>query len=219
MSTAPGRFDRDEREVEFSRALAFSDGVFAFAVTLLVTGLDVPKGLHGPDLEHQLWEALKDLSPNFVSYGISFAVIGLMWLHHHRLFSRFRALDTTALWLNLVSLAFIVLIPFSTNVLGEYGDEAVGVSLYALNIAAATAAYTVLWLYGLHRGMLGETLTRRQIRLELLSRSMILSGFLLSIPIAFVSTGFAKWFWAIAAIVQARVQSLLVKRGDVPEDA
>jgi uncharacterized membrane protein len=219
VSTRPTQFDREEREVEFSRALAFSDGVFAFAVTLLVTGLDIPKDLHGPDLNHQLWEAIRGLGPNFLSYGISFAVIGLMWLHHHRLLSRFRALDATALWLNLLSLSFIVLMPFSTNVLGEYGETPVAVAVYALNIAAATSAYTLLWYYGLRRGMLGEALTPRGVRVELLSRGMIVGGFLLSIPIAYVDTTFAKWFWLISGFVQARVQGRLVKRGSVPTDA
>jgi uncharacterized membrane protein len=211
VSSRPSEFDREEREVEFSRALAFSDGVFAFAVTLLVTTLDVPH-LSGPDLDHQLWQALKDLGPNFFSYGISFAVIGLMWLQHHRLFSRIRRIDTTVLWLNLLSLAFVVLIPFTTEILGTYEDVPLGVSIYALNIALAAGAYSLLWWSAMRHDMLGERLTPAQMRIEVISRGWIVAGFLLSIPIAFVDTSFAKLFWAITAISQDQVERYLTRR-------
>jgi uncharacterized membrane protein len=217
VSTGPTQFDRDEREVEFSRALAFSDGVFAFAVTLLVTTLDVPN-LSGPDLEQQLWRALKDLAPGFLSYGISFAVIGLMWMHHHRLFSRIRRIDGTVLWLNLLSLAFVVLIPFVTEILGTYSSEPVAVCVYALDLALAMTTYSLLWWYCSRRDMLGEHLTPRQLRIEVISRAWIVGGFLLSMPIAFVDTGFAKWVWAITGFSQEGVTRLLARSEDLPDD-
>ncbi len=215
MKPGPSQYDREEREIEFARALAFSDGVFAFAVTLLVTTIDVPD-LSGPDLNRQLWHALGDLWPSVLSYFISFAVIGLMWMHHHRLFSRIRRLDGTTLWLNLLSLAFVVLMPFTTELLGRYNDEPVGVGVYGLNIALATGAYTLLWWSAARRGMLGETLSPSELHAELLTRLWIVGGFLLSIPIAFLSTEAAQLSWAATGFSQGVVQGRLRQRGGLP---
>jgi hypothetical protein len=74
---------REENEVEFSRIVAFSDGVFAIAITLLVLNLSVPEHIHGDDLNEVLWEQRQDL----LAYVISFAVIGRFWIVHHRFFA------------------------------------------------------------------------------------------------------------------------------------
>jgi len=218
VSTGPSQFDREEREVEFSRALAFSDGVFAFAITLLVTTIDVPD-LSGGDLNHQLWEQFDDIAPRLGSFFLSFFVIGLLWLRHHRLFSRVRQLNTPVLVLNLVLLAFIVLMPFSTEVIGRYGDTEVGVTVYAVNIAVEALAFTALWWYCARRDMLGEALTPAQIRYELVLRAVIPAIFVASIPIAFfVSTTAAELFWLLAFFGQGLVARVLVVDGDVPRD-
>ena len=82
----PGRDNskrRDGNEIEFSRIVAFSDGVFAIAITLLVLGLGVPRHLHGESLGEALW----DQRESFFAYALSFAVIGRFWVVHHRFFS------------------------------------------------------------------------------------------------------------------------------------
>src|SRR5215212_2995635 len=105
---------RDEAEVEFNRIVAFSDGVFAIAITLLVLGLTVPP--NHPDLTRLLLNNQDD----FIAYAISFAVLGKYWLLHHRFFSALERFDGRLMGLNLVYLAFIALVPFSSQVLGDY---------------------------------------------------------------------------------------------------
>ena len=217
MSRPSRQFDREEREVEFSRALAFSDGVFGVAITLLITTIDVPR-VSGPDLESKLWSALRGLDNSLLSYFISFAVIGLMWMHHHRLFARIRRVDTAALWLNLLSLAFIVLMPFTTELMGRYNSEPIAVAIYALNIALGVVAYTLLWWYCATRDMLGEQLTAQEVRLELGMRLWIAAGFLISIPIAWASTGWAQASWAIFSLAQGWTASRLRRAGRAPAD-
>jgi uncharacterized membrane protein len=215
VSRPPTQFDREQREVEFSRALAFSDGVFGVAITLLITTIDVTD-VSGPDLESKLWSALRDLDNSLLSYFISFAVIGLMWMHHHRLFSRIHRLDTGALWLNLLSLAFIVLMPFTTELMGRYNDEPVAVASYALNIALAVVAYTLLWWYCAAHDMLGEHLSPAQIRFELGMRLLVAVGFLVSIPVAWLSTQWAQITWAIFGFGQWRLAEWLTRTGRAP---
>ena len=215
MSTSSQGFDREEREIEFGRALAFSDGVFGVAITLLITTIDVPH-VTGPDLESKLVDALRALDDSVLSYFISFAVIGLMWMHHHRLFSRIRRLDTAALWLNLLSLAFIVLMPFTTELMGDYGDEPISIALYALNIALAVVSYTLLWWYCAARDMLGEHLTQAQIRYELVTRLFVAVGFLVSIPIAYASPRLAQWSWLVFGVSQGMISGWLERTGRAP---
>jgi uncharacterized membrane protein len=217
VSPAPRHYDREEREVEFSRALAFSDGVFGVAITLLITTIDVPK-VTGPDLEHKLVNALKDLDGSIISYFISFAVIGLMWMHHHKLFGRIKRIDPGVMWLNLLSLAFIVLMPFSTELMGDYNETSIAVAVYALNIAAAMAAYTLLWWHCASQDLLDETLSRDQMRLELAVRVGMIAGFAASAGLAYVHPHWAQYSWALISIAQMRLVAWLERTGRMPTD-
>ena len=121
---------REGNEIEFSRIVAFSDGVFSIAITLLVLNLLIPKTeVDGSDRPGDLGQR-----ENFLSYAISFAVIGRFWLVHHRFFGEVTAFDGRLIALNLLYLGFIVLIPFSSSVLGDFGGTT-AVVVYAVNLS------------------------------------------------------------------------------------
>ena len=98
-----------------SRLEAFSDGVFAVAITLLALNLTV-EGPGRVSLQHQLW----DHRWSFAAYLLSFFVIGIIWVNHHALIKSIALVDRTLLFLNLVLLLFVVLIPFSTATAAQY---------------------------------------------------------------------------------------------------
>src|ERR1700742_645491 len=126
---------REENEVEFSRIVAFSDSVFAIAITLLVLTLTVPEHLHhGESLTDALW----DLRHALLAYAISFAVIGRYWVNHHRFFSSVTGFDGRLLGINIFYLSWVVLLPFSTDVIGSHGGEAAAVILYAINLVGVS---------------------------------------------------------------------------------
>jgi uncharacterized membrane protein len=180
---------REENEVEFARIVAFSDGVFAIAITLLVLNLSVASGLNGD----QLWHAIWDLRENFLAFGISFAVIGRFWVLHHRFFGEVRAFDNRLLALNIFYLAWIVLIPFSTQLLGEYGGEAAAVVVYAVNLAACVLVGFRMNAYARSRGFTTiDDATQRQNSFRAI---FIAAVFLLSIPVAFISPSVAPFLW------------------------
>jgi uncharacterized membrane protein len=103
------------------RLEAFSDGVFAVAITLLVLDLTPPNTNGG------LVAALADQWPNFAAFGLSFLIIGIVWVNHHALLATVRRVDRPLLFLNLVLLMSVVLLPFSTSLFARYlvrgGDQ------------------------------------------------------------------------------------------------
>ncbi|HSK50412.1 MAG TPA: TMEM175 family protein [Solirubrobacterales bacterium] len=182
---------REDNEVEFSRIVAFSDGVFAIAITLLVLSLNVPDYLHGEDLSEALWNQRHD----FLAYAISFAVIGRFWVVHHRFFGEVVGFDARLLGLNIFYLAWIVLIPFSSEVLGDHGGETPAVVLYAFNLAAV-ALVGLAMAADARRAGLARTSAEKARQFTV--RSLFIAAvFLASIPLAFVTPSYAPLLWLV----------------------
>ncbi|HST69629.1 MAG TPA: TMEM175 family protein [Solirubrobacterales bacterium] len=195
---------RAENEVEFGRIVAFSDGVFSIAITLLVLNLGIEKGLTEGQIDDAIWNLREDL----LAYGISFAVIGRFWLVHHRFFSEVEAFDGRLIGLNMLYLGWIVLIPFSSEVLGEYGGTTTAVVVYSVNLALVVVLGQVMSAYARRRGLtkMGDRAHR-----EAQIRGAYIAGiFLLTIPLAFVSPGLATLLWLVLFLDPA---SRLARRG------
>jgi uncharacterized membrane protein len=109
------------------RLEAFSDGVFAIAITLLVLDLHVPD----PTTTTNLAAALGDEWPSYVAYTVSFLTIGIIWINHHAMIRRLAAVDHSVLSLNLLLLLFVALLPFTTALMAAYLREVRGEHLAA----------------------------------------------------------------------------------------
>ncbi len=193
MADAPARM---ETRASFDRTVAFSDGVFAIAITLLVLSLDVPTLRHGESLDH----ALSKLSDNFTSYFIGFAVIGLFWVGHHYFFNSLRGFDGRMLWLNLLYLSFIGLLPFTTALLGDFGNDPTALTAYAVNVALAGLADALMVVVALRANLIEPGM--QAPRGELITRTLIPPAvFLASIPLAYLDPDLAKYSWLLLAIV------------------
>ncbi len=141
---------------------AFSDGVFAFAITLLILGVALPV-FKLPPSEAQLRAALLALWPNVVAYGLSFAVIGIMWQNHHALFRLIERIDRTTVFLNLLLLAGTVFIPFATSALGTYPTMHASTFLYGIVLTYCATIYNVMLKH-----LMASTAFRREISPETL---------------------------------------------------
>ncbi len=180
---------REGNEIEFSRIVAFSDGVFAIAITLLVLAINIPDHLQDESLSSALWGQRQDL----LAYGLSFAVIGRFWVVHHRFFSEVIGFDNRLLALNIFYLAWIVLIPFSSEVLGDHGGETAAVILYAANLSGVVL--TGMWMAADARRA-GLTAIDAATHHEQRYRSLYIAAvFLASIPVAFLAPGIASLMW------------------------
>ncbi len=198
----PTTFGTDESGAALERLVAFSDGVFSIAMTLLVLSLTVPTLTGSTDkVNDELWEALKEQWPELLSYAISFAVIGRYWLVHHRIFRLVRTADAALLVWNLALLALIALIPFPTELLGRYGDTTTAVVAYS-----ATMVLVGLTSFGMTRhiyktGLVDEKVTD-DYKAHSMTRGWIVPfGFALGIPIAFFDPIAAMWSWWITITV------------------
>jgi uncharacterized membrane protein len=144
---APKR--RTAADFSTARLEAFSDGVFAIAITLLVLDLDVPDpaGLHGTTLAH----ALAHQWPSYLAYLVSFLVIGIIWINHHAMCSLARRVDRRTLFANLLLLLTVSVIPFPTRLLATYltapgNDAHTAAAIYAATMVAMGVAFSLLFL-------------------------------------------------------------------------
>ena len=187
MAAEAAAKQRDQNEVEFGRIVAFSDGVFSIAITLLVLNLGIEKGFTEGQIDNALWDQ-RDL---FFAYAISFAVIGRFWLVHHRFFGEVKAFDGRLISLNLVYLGAVVLIPFSSELLGEYGGTTTAVVFYSLNLATVVLLGLLMHVDARRRGL---TKVDERSHRETQIRSIYIAGiFLLSIPLAYVAPDIAPY--------------------------
>jgi uncharacterized membrane protein len=136
-----------ERPFGLERLLAFSDGVFAIAITLLVLTLDVPKIESELIDSGMLWRELQKNSGALLSIAISFYVVGAFWLAHHRYFRWIARYDRGLIFRNLFLLFWISLLPFSTELVGDFPHTPLAITLYAANIAMAGWCDFALWIY------------------------------------------------------------------------
>jgi uncharacterized membrane protein len=147
--TPPRRIRRPSSPALFSstRVEAFSDGVIAIAITLLVLDLAVPE--HGDD-PSGLGHALLQQWPAYFAYAVSFLVIGIIWVNHHTVFAKVRQVDRPVLFINLALLMCISVIPFPTRLLAQYltqgSDSHMAAAVYSATMLVMGICFASLWL-------------------------------------------------------------------------
>jgi TMEM175 potassium channel family protein len=143
---------------ETARIEAFSDGVFAIAITLLILEIKVPDAQHG-----HLAAALLRQWPSYTAFLLSFAYIGIMWMNHHRMFSHIRRSTDTLMLLNLLLLLGVTVVPFPTAVLAAHlgtPEQKTAAILYNATYVVIALFFNVLWRYAVrHRLMDKEALS------------------------------------------------------------
>lgn len=136
---------KDAAPMSLSRFEAFSDGVFAIAITLLIIEVKAPDLSHATPSEAV--EKLIHIWPHLLGYVTSFLVIGVIWLNHHAMFHFLKRVDRTVLILNLFLLMCVAFIPFPTSLIGSYGHLQPVVIFYGLSLTLLGVVYNTLWFY------------------------------------------------------------------------
>lgn len=202
MTTATVRDRRYERDtVEFARAVAFFDAVYAIALTLLVVNIDPPAAADWTSLGAFLssgvgWQLL--------GFAISFVVIAVFWRVNHRIVAGFSALTPATIIANLVAIAFVVLIPFSTQGISdaETSDEPLAVAVYAIDISLAVLAQSAMYAVARRDGVLRHPLPRRADTVKFIDTLTTPLVFLASIPIAYAfGADWGRFTWATLLVI------------------
>lgn len=129
-----------------NRIESFSDCVFSIVLTLLVFNFQVPK-LTGPNFDHELYIKLLAMRPYFVTYVLSFALISMFWVSHHRLFESLKHSDNRLLWFNNLFLLFLAILPFPTQVLGAYPNIESAAIFFGIMMVFISLSFSLLRYY------------------------------------------------------------------------
>jgi uncharacterized membrane protein len=182
---------------DLARLVAFSDGVMAVAITLLVLNIETPDVS-----DEELGSALVDLLPSLAAYALAFALVGRFWVVHHNLFETFAGFDGRLMTLNLVFLMLIALLPFATDLLDGYGSEPLAAAVFGTILGLAALVDWVMTAYALRAGHVHES--RRKDTAPF--RSPVALGFtlvfFLSVPVAFLSVPLAWVLWLSTIVLR-----------------
>ena len=167
-------------------------------------------------LQHSLASVLGALGNRYFVYALSFAVIGTLWLAHHRIFRNVRRADEALMSLNVLFLMAVAALPFPSAVMGLYGSERTAVALYASSMAVAGSLLGALLLVARRRRLLTPEATQEGIVASLLwSSAAIVAVFTLSIPVALAAPTVAPYTWLV--VIPLRLVRGKVSRRAAPE--
>ncbi len=147
--------------METGRAEAFSDGVFAIAITLLILVFGIEEAPHG-----DLGNELLDIWPSYIAYAASFVTIGIIWINHHTIFRLLDRADRVLLLLNVLLLMVVAFIPYPTRIVAAFAeseaDRRDAALLYGTTMTVMAILFLALWLYGSRR-LLRADADRREV--------------------------------------------------------
>jgi uncharacterized membrane protein len=147
-----------------NRIEALSDCIFAFAMTLLAIGIEVPTDVNGftPAL---VQSTLAELFPDFVHFVIAFLLIAALWVMHHMQFHKIHYADHNLLWMTIGSLLFVALIPFSTDLVGDFPTNPLCAFIFELNLLITGSLFYLQWRYAIaNRHLIDPSMSEGTIR-------------------------------------------------------
>lgn len=197
------------RSVSVDRIVFFSDAVFAIAITLLAIDLRVPTGL----TDGQLTDALGAMVPDVFGFALSFLVIGMTWVGHHRKFRYIVDWNQRLLLLNLALLLLVAFVPFPSSLLGEYGTTSAGAALYSGTILLLGMISAILWQASRVDGLIDVGVDERTIRIESVTASMVPALFAAALGFSFVAPLVAQAIWWSTFLVLPLTRGVMVARG------
>lgn len=197
-----------------ARLVAFSDGIFAIAITLLVFNLKIPQLPAGS--QGRLFQVMVGMIPHFLTYIMSFLLIGVFWFIHHHMFCHIHRVDNAFIWLNVAYLLGISFLPFPSALLGAYPDEIFSLIFYICSLSYVGCMLLSMWAYASYRHRLIEKdLPKSAIHYYFwrgISAQMI---FLITIILALIHLSWGQHFLFVLIPVQILLQRIYKKNTTV----
>ena len=192
------------------RTEAFSDGVFAFAITLLVLDIDVPESAFS-----HLWRGIADQWPSYLGYATSFLTVGGIWLVHHGIFRRLQYADGWVMRVNLLLLMAVAFLPFPTKLVAEAirnaSAERAAVIFYGASLLVISLLFSALWAaVARDRSLLNPDVSEKEVDAIARATTPNLGFYVAVIVLAFIAPKVAAFGYlaiAIVAVLRARGDS------------
>ena len=191
-----------------NRVEFLTDGIFAVVMTLLVLDISVPQisssheAIDSAAAGTELLDGLFDLWPKLLSFGISFIILAIYWLAHHRQFYYIKHVNRTLIWINFMFLMAICLLPFSASLLGEYHQQQISIFVFGANSIIIGSLLSIQWWYALSHY---STLVHENLDSIIKTTSIrrLLFGiiiYLIAIGISFVDAHLSVYFFALILV-------------------
>jgi len=148
-----------------------TDGVFAFSMTLLIVGIEFPTP-GGKITDGELSQNLVSMIPTFSKFILSFFLIAIFWITHHKQFKSIKKSDDGLIWINIFLLLSIVFIPFTTDVMDDYSYLRIGLLVFNANILLVGLLYYIQWSYAIKHKLVDERMTESHKKYGLMKNSI-----------------------------------------------
>lgn len=184
------------------RIEALTDGIFAFAMTLLVLSINLPlsaSALSGMSVT----QTLLAQADRFVNYAMSFVLLAIFWISHHRVFDHLKAVDWNLVWANVFLLLFIALMPFSTALMNEFSNDSGSDFMFGLNLFVIGSTYYAIWAYATE----GRRLIKPSV--DDLHIKKINQGMLVVPVISFIAMFFAIVYQPLSPLVYLAIPIII----------
>ncbi len=192
-------YPREGNGVGFDRLVFFSDAVFAIALTLVAVEIGVPE-IENAGSNQEMWDGVLAKLPAFGAYIVAFLWVAFYWRANHRFTATLRGASSRYILMVLLYLGFVAMLPFFASMLGQYGGNAVAVSFFAAYAALVSGVEVLMFLVADRDSLFLKPITPEYRRLAILGGLTPIPVFLLSIPLAFVSTALAIAFWVVGSV-------------------
>jgi uncharacterized membrane protein len=197
-----------------NRLEAFSDGVIAIIITLMIFGIKLPALPDNPS-SSEIWKGFLALGPSLVAYALSFVMIGVLWVNHHQFFHQLKNIDRKLLWYNLHLLFWMCILPIPTAFLGQHYEKPEATALYGFVMFMNAVSFALMREY-VHRNedLLIDHLSqalRKKLRVKLLTTVGL---YFISIFAGYISVFIPIGIFVLIIIIYFMPQSVVVETKD-----
>jgi uncharacterized membrane protein len=194
-----------QKTYQADRLKALSDGIFAFAMTLLIINIDVPL-ISPQNVQLELGQKLLEMIPMFADFILSFALLAVFWIIHQKQYEFIKKVNEPLLWINILFLLSIVFVPFSTNLISKYDSSVIAVEFFNFNLFIVGIMSYVQWTYASRHGLIDAGITEEQLETRSKKNFVIIPVSIFAMILAFFSPGWCTLVYITIPIIIAYLE-------------
>jgi uncharacterized membrane protein len=202
--------DNKELFTDTKRLETLVDGIFAIAMTLLVLSLAVPQ-ISGPLSNQAVEDTLYQLLPNLVALVMSFLLLAIFWNIHHRVFKHIKYVNGVILWINIIFLLFIVLVPFSSSLVGDYGNYPISHIIFNLNLLGIALFLYLNWFFAEKSDFIHENVDSSHIIMIKKVNALFIIIALCALTLSFVLPHWSEWMYILILPLEVVIKKVTKK--------